>query len=216
MEFWEAEHDAKGKLSRIVSARDIISRLVSQWLMGVRQKSVERQAWYDFLSHYSDQEQLHNVLEGSVKYEEFIDLVEEAYRLPISESLGTLIFSDFEDFADRVATTSEEAVQASHAHLLKQIAVLRTQLWYLRFKSRKIWGRDLKVNITRRSHVVILLCILKGYADGGLDKAAWSESESAETNAKVAQLLLSARTFEVNASAAFCALQAYGIRVGKS
>ena len=37
-----------------------------------------------------------------------------------------------------------------------------------------------------------------------------------ETNAKVAELLLSARTFEVNADAAFCALQARGIRVGKN
>ena len=216
MEFWAAEHAAKGKLARTMSARNIIGRLVSRWLKGVRQKAVDRQAWHNFLRHYPDQATLRRVLKGSVQYDEFVDLVEEAYGLPVSDTLGTVLFSDFEDYADKIATTSDEAIEAGRVHLVKQVATLRAQLWFLRSRSRRLAGRDKELNITRRSRMVILLYIVKSYVEGGLEDAKAAESSDMETNAKVAELLLSARTFEVNADAAFCALQARGIRIGKS
>ena len=95
-----------------MSARNIIGRLVSRWLKGVRQKAVDRQAWHNFLRHYPDQATLRRVLKGSVQYDEFVDLVEEAYGLPVSDTLGTVLFSDFEDYADKIATTSDEAIEA--------------------------------------------------------------------------------------------------------
>ena len=215
MEFWEAEHNAKGKLARIMSARDIIGRLVSRWLKGVRNKAIDRQAWHNFLRHYPDQRTLRRILVGSVQYDEFVDLIEEAYGLPISDTLGTVLFSDFEDYADKIATTSDEAIEAGRIHLIKQVATLRAQLWFLRSRSRRLAGRDKELNITRRSRMVILLYIVKSYVEGGLEDAKAAESSDMETNAKVAELLLSARTFEVNADAAFCALQARGIRIGR-
>ena len=199
-----------------MSARNIIGRLVSRWLKGVRQKAVDRQAWHNFLRHYPDQATLRRVLKGSVQYDEFVDLVEEAYGLPVSDTLGTVLFSDFEDYADKIATTSDEAIEAGRVHLVKQVATLRAQLWFLRSRSRRLAGRDKELNITRRSRMVILLYIVKSYVEGGLEDAKAAESSDMETNAKVAELLLSARTFEVNADAAFCALQARGIRIGKS
>jgi hypothetical protein len=95
-----------------MSARNIIGRLVSRWLKGVRQKAVDRQAWHNFLRHYPDQATLRRALDGSVQYDEFVDLVEEAYGLPVSDTLGTVLFSDFEDYADKIATTSDEAIEA--------------------------------------------------------------------------------------------------------
>ncbi|KAH8054516.1 hypothetical protein JL722_8867 [Aureococcus anophagefferens] len=185
MEFWAAEHAAKGKLARTMSAEH--HRPPREPLaQGVRQKAVDRQAWHNFLRHYPDQATLRRVLKGSVQYDEFVDLVEEAYGLP-----------------------------AGRVHLVKQVAA-RAQLWFLRSRSRRLAGRDKELNITRRSRMVILLYIVKSYVEGGLEDAKAAESSDMETNAKVAELLLSARTFEVNADAAFCALQARGIRIGKS
>ncbi|KAH8053862.1 hypothetical protein JL720_14587 [Aureococcus anophagefferens] len=165
MEFWAAEH-AASSFARTMSAE-----------------------------HHRRLATLRRVLKGSVQYDEFVDLVEEAYGLPVSDTLGTVLFSDFEDYADKIATTSDEAIEAGRCVEINQ-SRRSAQLWFLRSRSRRLAGRDKELNITRRSRMVILLYIVKSYVEGGLEDAKAAESSDMETNAKVAELLLSARTFE--------------------